>query len=329
MTESATATLPLIAIMIGDPAGIGPEVCVKALASGELAGLCRPLLIGDMGVVKRAAEVCGVTLALQPVTAPDEVVASHHTVAVLDPGGFDVSACPFGTSSVAAGEAVLNWIDMGMALGASGAVQGLVLGPLHSESIKATGRVTDIDDLQPAGTFMLRLSGPLRVVPLTEHLPLADAIARVTPEAVLKVIELLHVNLQRWGLPDPRIAVAGINPHAMFAQDRERVLPAVEQAQGQGIDVSGPISPDAVFRRTLEGHYDAVVSMYHDQGQIAVKTSSFAGACTVYLGLPHVMLNVPHGTAFDIAGTGVAQSKSMLAAIKMAANMASGNGILA
>jgi len=328
VTESATATLPLIAIMIGDPAGIGPEVCVKALASGELAGLCRPLLIGDMGVVKRAAEVCGVTLALQPVTTADEAVANHHAVAVLDPGGFAVSACPFGVASLTAGEAVLNWVELGATLGSSGRIAGLVMGPLHSESIKLTGRITDIDELQPAGTFMLRISGRLRVVPLTEHLPLADAIGLVTPDAVYKVIELLHDNLVRWGLPHPRIAVAGINPHAMFAQDREQLLPAVEQAQRQGIDVSGPISPDSVFRMTLEGQYDAVVSMYHDQGQIAVKTSSFIGACTVYLGLPYVMLNVPHGTAFDIAGTGVAQHQSMLAAIKMAANMASGNGVL-
>lgn len=327
MADSAARPLPLIATMIGDPAGIGPEVCVKALASGELAGICRPLLIGDLGVVKRAVRVCGVALSLQQITSLDTALESDQTIPVLDPGGFDVSTCPFGESSVAAGQAVLDWVEIGTTLGSAGRIQGLVMGPMHSESIKLTGRITDIDDLQPAGTFMLRISGSLRVVPLTEHVPLMSAIARVTPAAVREVIELLHRNLVNWGLPRPRIAVAGINPHAMFAQDREQVLPAVEQARRMGIDASGPISPDSVFRMALEGKYDAVVTMYHDQGQVAIKTSSFEGACTVYMGLPYVMLNVPHGTAFDIAGTGVAQHKSMLGAMGMAAKMATGGGL--
>ena len=319
--------VPLIAAMIGDPAGIGPEVCVKAIGSGELAGLCEPLLVGDFGVVQRAAAVSGVSLPLRKITALDNFEPGARSIQVLDTGDFEVSNCPFGVASAVSGAAVLDWIRIGSDLGADGRIQGLVMGPVDSASLKMTGRMPDIDALQPPDTFMFRITGALRVVPLSEHVPLRRAIELVTPELVLRVVRLLNDNLTRWGIAQPRIAVAGINPHAMFAEDRERIGPAIEEARALGIDAQGPLVPDAVFRQTIEGRYDAVVTMYHDQGQIAVKTVGFEGACTVYLGLPYVMLNVPHGSAFDIAGKGVAQHLSMLAAIKTAAGLASGRGI--
>ena len=320
-------SLPLIGVMIGDPAGIGPEVCVKAVASGELAGLCRPVLIGDIGVLRRAAQVSGVSLAFEPVTSPNQDVA-EGAVGVVDPGGFDVSSCPFGVASARSGDAVLEWIRTGEDLGKAGALQGLVMGPIDSASVKATGKISDMDALQPAHTFMLRMTGPLRVVPLTEHVPLSRAIELVNPDSVFSLVELLDATLKSWGFARPRIAVAGINPHAMFDEDQQKIAPAVALGRERGIDVSGPLVPDAVFRQTIEGKYDAVVTMFHDQGQIPVKTVGFAGACTVYIGLPYVMLNVPHGTAFDIAGKGVAQHLSMLSAMKTAARLASGQGIL-
>lgn len=319
-------SLPLIGVMIGDPAGIGPEVCVKAVASGELAGLCRPVLIGDIGVLRRAAQVSGVSLAFEPVTSPNQDVA-EGAVGVVDPGGFDVSSCPFGVASARSGDAVLEWIKTGDDLGKAGALQGLVMGPINSASVKATGKISDMDELQPAHTFMLRMTGPLRVVPLTEHVPLSRAIELVNPDSVFSLVELLDATLKSWGFARPRIAVAGINPHAMFDEDQQKIAPAVAFGRQRGIDVSGPLVPDAVFRQTIEGKYDAVVTMFHDQGQIPVKTVGFAGACTVYIGLPYVMLNVPHGTAFDIAGKGVAQHLSMLSAMKTAARLASGQGI--
>lgn len=319
--------LPVIAAMIGDPAGVGPEVAVKALASGGLDGLCRPFLIGDIGVVRRAAAACGVTMAVEHLASPGDAAAGEGRIRVLDPGGFEVSACPFGRASARSGAAVLEWIRVGSELGAGGAIQGLVMGPVDSESLKLTGRVPDIDMLQPDGTFMLRMTGTLRIVPLSEHVRLHEAIDLVTPERVLRVVRMVHDNLTRWGLPAPRIAVAGMHPHAMFPEDRERIAPAVESARALGIDARGPIGPDTVFRQALDGHYDAIVTMYHDQGQIVVKTVGFEGACTVYLGLPYVMLNVPHGSAFDIAGRGVAQHLSMLAAMKTAAGLAAGRGL--
>jgi len=320
------APLPLIATMIGDPAGIGPEVAVKAIASGELDRLCIPVLIGDLGVVKRAAEVSGVTRALQRIESVGDPGTQTDVIRVLDPGGFDVSSCAFGEPSAACGQAVLDWTRVATALGASGRIQGVIMGPKNSTSLKLAGSKAVAGTPAP-GTYMLRMSGALRVVPLTEHVRLTQALEMVTPENVLKVIRVLSDSLVKWGLPHPRIAVAGMNPHAMFDEDRERIVPAVDAARKLGIDASGPAVPDAVFRHALEGKYDAVVTMYHDQGQIAVKTAAFEGACTVHIGLPYIRVGVPHGTAFDIAGKGVARHRSMLNSMKTAAQLASGSGI--
>lgn len=315
--------LPLIGMMIGDPAGVGPEVCVRTASAPELAGLCRTVLIGDLGVVRRAADVCGLSSRFEQVIDPHQPLPVG-TVGVVEAGGFDVESCVYGQASMNSGHAVLRWMARGEELGRTGRLQGLVMGPVETASLKATGKIVEIDELQPTGTFMLRMSGKLRVVPLTEHVTLTEAIAMATPERILKVIEMAHATLRTWGFEKPRIAVAGINPHAMFPQDQERIGPAVEKALAQGIDVQGPLVPDAVFRQCIQGQWDVVVTMFHDQGQIAIKTVGFEGACTVYIGLPFVMLNVPHGTAYDIAGLGVAQHASMLSAVRTAALLASG-----
>lgn len=317
----------MIGMMIGDPAGIGPEVCVRAAATPELERVWRPVLIGDLGVVRRAAGVCGLDLRFEPVSDPSQQLPAGM-VGVVDPGGFEVERCQFGKASVDSGNAVLQWMARGEELGRAGSLQGLVMAPVETASIKATGKVKDIDELQPTGTFMLRMSGKLRVVPLSEHVPLIDAIAMATPQRIFQVIEMADAALRAWGFERPRVAVAGINPHAMFPQDEERVGPAVGKARARGIDAHGPLVPDAVFRQCMQGQWDVVVTMFHDQGQIPIKTVGFEGACTVYIGLPFVMLNVPHGTAYDIAGRGVAQHASMLAAVRTAALLATGQSLV-
>jgi 4-hydroxythreonine-4-phosphate dehydrogenase len=322
------AKLPIIATMIGDPAGVGPEVSVKAVASGELDGLCVPVLIGDLAVVRRAAEIGGVTRAIERIDAVECASPDSRAIQVLDPGGFDPASYEFGKPSATAGRAVLEWIRLGTDLGRSGRIQGLIMGPKNSASLKLAGSKTMIGMPAP-DTYMLRLSGPLRVVPLSDHVRLTQAVEMVTPENVLKVIRMLNENLIRWGLPQPRIAVAGINPHAMFDEDHERIGPAVAEARRLGIDATGPLVPDAVFRMAAAGKYDAVVTMYHDQGQIAVKTAAFDGACTVHIGLPYIRIGIPHGTAFDIAGKGIAKHQSALAAMRTAALLALGKGMFA
>ena len=320
-------TLPIVAASIGDPAGIGPEVCVKAIASGELAALCHPLLIGDVNAVKQAMAISKLSVPVTRVDTAEGAASVTSGIAVLDPGGLAPGSYSFGKSSVDSGNAVLEWISIGKDLGEKGRIQGMIMGPVDSDSIKMTGKVKDIDDLQPPDTWMLRISGALRAVPLTEHIRFRDILSTVTPENILRVVQLLDRNLRSWGLAKPRIAVAALNCHAMFEEDREIVKPAVDKAIALGIDARGPISPDSIFRMCIEGKHDAVVTMYHDQGQIAVKTAAFEGACTVYMGLSYVLLNVPHGSAFDIAGKGVAQHLSMLAAMKTAATLAGGRGL--
>lgn len=320
------SALPIVAATIGDPAGIGPEVCAKAAASAELREHCRVLLIGDADAVRQAMKTSGIEQPVHRVSSASDV--DQDGIHVLDPGGVKPGYYSFGKPSAAAGAAVLDWIQLGSELGARGEIQGMVMGPVDGESIKLSGRLNDLDELQPPGTYMLRISGALRVVPISEHIRLRDVIATVKTPRVLEVIRMLDANLRKWGLQRPRIAVAGLNPHALFEEDREEIAPAVQAARAEGIEASGPISPDSVFRMNLEGRYDAVVTMYHDQGQIAVKTAAFEGACTIYMGLPYVLLNVPHGSAFDIAGKGIAQHRSMLAALKTAAALAAGRGFL-
>ena len=187
--------LPVIGIMLGDPAGIGPEVCVRAAAAPDLADLCRPVLIGDLAVARRAADICRIGVSFKAVEDPAQELPVD-TIGVVDPGGFDAGNCHWGMASAASGNAVLQWMALGEELGRSGRLQGLVMGPVESASLKATGKVKDIDDLQPAGTFMLRMSGKLRVVPLTEHVTLTDAIAAATPQRILQVIQMADATLR-------------------------------------------------------------------------------------------------------------------------------------
>ncbi|HTW89154.1 MAG TPA: 4-hydroxythreonine-4-phosphate dehydrogenase PdxA [Candidatus Binataceae bacterium] len=319
---------PIIAAMIGDPAGIGPEVCAKAVATGEPQKLCRPVLIGDARAIASAIERSALSLGLQVVRTLEEARFDERAAVVLDPGDLRPGEYVTGQPSAAGGRAVVRWIRLADQLAQAHAIDGWIMGPVDSTSLKLANEIESIDDLQPPGTWMFRISGPLRVVPITEHIRLRDVPGTVTRAAVFDLIRLVDETLRRWGIAEPRIGVAGLNPHAMFEEDAERIAPAVSDAQQSGINCKGPISPDSIFRQGLDGHFDAIVSMYHDQGQIALKSAAFEGACTIYMGLHFVRLSVPHGTAMDIAGQGKAQHLSMLAAMKTAALLAAGGGFL-
>lgn len=322
------AKLPIIAVMIGDPAGIGPEVALKAAVDSELDGVCRPLLIGDIDSIRAAAELAAPSTDFVVLREFDDTVFASKKTVVLDPGGLSPLDYETGRPSAAAGSSVVKWVDLADKLAADGLLDGWIMGPVDSTSLKLAKAVESIDELQPKGTFMFRMSGRLRVVPLTEHIPLRDVPSTVTRESVLTLIRLVDRTLRKWGIQKPRIGVAGLNPHAMFEEDAAEVRPAVEDARALNIDVDGPIAPDSVFRHGLEGRYDTIVSMYHDQGQIALKSAAFEGACTVCLGVPYVRATVPHGTAMDIAGRNIAQHQSMLAAFRTAAALATGRGFL-
>ena len=317
--------MPRIGVMIGDPGGIGPEVCVRALASGRPQQHGQIVLIGSAEVLRRAVTVTGVDRPVTVVSSADEATAG---IAVIDPGAEAGAVFEFGKPSVQSGRAAKAWIDCAERLSRDSALDGWIMAPVDTASMRMAGVLHDLDDLQPEDTFMFRMSGPLRVVPIAEHLPIRKVAESVTVERIAHVARLVHDHLVKWGLAAPRLAVAALNPHGMFEEDRGIIAPAVAALRDEGLDVSGPISPDAVFRQCVEGRYDAVVSMYHDQGQIALKTAAFAGACTVYLGLPYVQMSVPHGSAFDIAGQGIAQPDSMIAAMITALSLAGGVAFL-
>lgn len=317
---------PVVATVIGDPCGIGPEVVLKALADGQGQCDARPLLIGSLAALEKTRAACGIDIALRAVTAIGAARFEPGVIDVLDAFALDPSNIVFGQASAACGEAVLHWLDTAERLGRAGAVQATIMAPIDSTALRLTGKLEDLDDLQPAGSWLLRVSGGLRVVPIAEHVLMRDVPATVTQASVLTLLRVLAGTLERFGLRRPRIAVAGLNPHAMGPEEREQIGPAIAQARADGIDARGPVSPDAVFRQCIEGRHDAVVSMYHDQGQIAVKTAVFEGACSIYIGLPYVHLSIPHGSAYDIAGKGIAQHQSMLAALRTAASLAAGHG---
>jgi 4-hydroxy-L-threonine phosphate dehydrogenase PdxA len=321
--------VPIIAAMIGDPAGIGPEVAVKAIASGELQGRCQPLLIGNIASITAAAKRAALDLKFAVVDTVDDIAPVHGKTIVLDPGDLDEASYRMGEPSARAGEAVMNWISLADRLAGEGRLDGWIMGPIDTTSLKLAGVNNSVDGLQPPGTFMFRMSGQLRVVPLTEHIRMRDVPSTVTQQSVSDLIRLVDRTLHRWGVTSPRIGVAGLNPHAMFEEDVHEIAPAVELTRAEGINAEGPVSPDSIFRHGLDGHYDAIVSMYHDQGQIALKSAAFEGACTIYIGVPYVRVTVPHGSAMDIAGKNIAQHFSMLSAFRSAAALSAGRGFLA
>jgi 4-hydroxythreonine-4-phosphate dehydrogenase len=316
-----------LAAPIGDPSGIGPEVCVKALATGEPQARSRVLLVGSLETIGEAARACGADVRFRKIASVDEVEANNGAIPVFDPGNLARSDYSVGEASGAGGRASFEWLRLTLDLAEAGAIDACVIGPINRQAFRLAGIFGATDEMHPPDTYQFRVNGPLRIVPITEHIKLRDVPATVTKSAVLRLIVLMDERLRRWGFAAPRLGVAGLNPHCAGEEDAEQIEPAVEEAKQRGIDATGPVSPDAVFRQAAEGRFDAVVSMYHDQGQIAIKTSAFAGACTIFVGLPYVRIGVPHGTAYEIAGTGRAQHLTMLAAMNTAAALASGSGL--
>jgi len=317
MTEA-----PIVAATIGDPCGIGPEVLIKALADG--AAPERILLVGDCGVVEQAIELAGAGFSARPVKNVAQARFAPDCLDVLDPGTLDPRAVTPGKPSAGCGRAVVEWWDIVSELATSGEVAAGVKGTVSSEAIALGGAVPRTTE-HP--TYLFLVTGEsLRVVHLTDHLPLSDALKCVTESSVGELLMLTQASLVKWGLPRPRIAVAGVNPHARGREEQEAIVPAVNRARALGIDAIGPVAPDSVFRMCLEGQFDCVVAHYHDQGHIAIKTWKFDGNCALNLGSPFLRLSVPHGPAYDIAGRGIADHRSMAEALRTAAALAAGRG---
>lgn len=328
------ASRPLIAITTGDPAGIGPEVVLKALGHPAVYAQCRPLVVGDVRALRRAlAWLPCPDLTLRVVSRPDEGAYVAGTVDVLDLHDVDPADCPVGEVSAAGGRAAVDAVFRACDLAMAGDVDAMATAPLNKAAMNLAGfhfaGHTELLTERTGATrvSMLLIGEGLRVVHVSTHVSLAEAIRRVTPERVEAVIDIAAEACAALGIVAPRIAIAGLNPHAgeggLFGNEEERFIrPAIEAARQRGLNVSDPQPPDTVFLRAKKGEFDIVVAMYHDQGHIPMKLLAFDSGVNVSVGLPIVRTSVDHGTAFDIAGTGKASEASMLAAIEVAVQMA-------
>jgi len=327
-------TRPIIAITMGDPAGVGPEVTAKALAVEQVWACCRPLVVGDAGVLERAIALAAAPLSPRPIADVTQARFDPAAPDVLDLHNVDPATLQPGRVSAAAGRAAVDYIERAVELAQAGRVDGIATGPINKAALQAVG-VPHIGHTELLAaltgeervTTMLATTG-LRVVHVTRHAPLREVATLITRERVLETIRLTHTGLQEMGVSAPRLAVAALNPHAgdeglLGSEEIEAIGPAVEAARAEGINAHGPIPADSVFFRAIRGEFDAVVAMYHDQGHIPIKTHGFERSVTVTLGLPIVRTSVDHGTAFDIAWQGVASAESMVEAIRLAAQMAS------
>ena len=327
---------------MGDPCGIGPEIVARAFASGTLGPA---LVVGDVAVMRRAVAQCGLMLPVATLQAPEDAwqappdclpvwAAPGLTVAAQGP----LASLPMGQVHAQAGAAAARCIEAGADLAQAGRVAALVTAPIHKEALAAAGvrfpGHTELLQARAGGmpVRMMLANDELRVVLVTIHMSLRRALDALDFDAVLSTIRISHQAAQAWGLAAPRIAVAGLNPHAgeggLFGDEEQRfIAPAVRAAQAEGINASGPFAPDTVFMRARHaaghpGEFDLVVAMTHDHGLIPVKYLGVETGVNVSLGLPYVRTSPDHGTAFDIAGSGRADARSLLAAVVMARSLA-------
>lgn len=325
---------PIIAVTMGDPCGIGPEVIVKGLVKSELYRLCRPFVIGNADWISQAAGRFSPRLSIRPIRTLSEARFKEGELEVLDPGQEIFSQLQYGMPHPSAPAAALGAITLAAQMALRDEIDGITTAPINKEQMKTIGfafpgHTEFLADIAKTDRFgMMMVGGGLRIMLATIHLPLKEAIAQTRKAPLLEMIRLTAAGLQRdFGFQSPRVAVAALNPHAgergLFGdQEREEVLPAVEMARAEGLNISGPYSADTLFYQLKQGKFDAVVALYHDQALIPIKLLAFGEAVNVTVGLPFIRTSVDHGTAYDIAGKGIADPGSLCAALTLAAEMA-------
>jgi len=334
MLEERMVKKPLIAITMGDPCGIGPEIIAGALADAAVWAAAVPLVLGDRRVMERAIKLAGYGQRLRTVAEdkiPQEVAAGEICLLELSRlSGVDML---YGKPAAASGAAVFSYITAGARLCMTGKTAAMATAPINKAVLNLAGHnypghTELLAELTGANEFVMMLAGSrLRVALVTIHEPLASVPQLVTFDKVLSTIVTTYQGINRYFVPQPKIAVLSLNPHAgeggMFGDHEARIIaPAIEAAREKGIDASGPHSADTLFYFAAKGCYDAVVCMYHDQGLIPLKLLHFDDGVNITLGLPIVRTSVDHGTAYNLAGSGTASAASMKAAILTAAGMA-------
>ncbi len=324
---------PVIGITMGDAAGVGPEIIMKALTHRSVYEQCRPLVIGDTARLRDAGRRAGVTLEVRSIERPADAAFRYGVVDCIDLGLIPADL-PYGQLSPIAGDAAYQYIARTVELTSAGELDAICTAPLNKEALHAGGHkfpghtemlahLTGVEEVS-----MMLVAPNLRVIHVTTHIGLLDAIRRIEPGLVQRTIERAHATLVRAGIDNPRIGVCGINPHAgengLFGhgEEEEKIIPAVKVLQARGWRVEGPLPADTLFFRAGRGDFDVVVAMYHDQGHGPVKVMGLEAGVNVTVGLPVIRTSVDHGTAFDIAGKGIADERSMLEAFRQACELA-------
>ncbi|WP_436371243.1 4-hydroxythreonine-4-phosphate dehydrogenase PdxA [Cytobacillus sp. BC1816] len=328
-------TKPVVGITMGDAAGVGPEIILKSLAESEMYEISNPLVIGDRKILERAKSFVESGLVIEAVKADqlNEIPYKHGVVHCLD---LDLlpEDLPIGQVSPAAGDAAFQYLAKAIEMAKENSIDAICTAPLNKEALQKGGHMypghTEIlADLTNTKDYSMMLSAPnLRVIHVTTHVGIIDAVKMINPERVYHVLKLAHDTLKKAGIESPKIAVCGINPHAGenglfgYGEEEEKVIPGVEKAQAEGINAVGPLPADTLFFRAVRGDFDIVVAMYHDQGHGPVKVLGLDAGVNITVGLPIIRTSVDHGTAFDIAGKGIADEKSLMEAMRQAVELA-------
>lgn len=323
---------------MGDAAGVGPEIILKSLADAEMYEISNPLVIGDKKILERAKSFVNSGLVIEAVSAEQlrEIPYKHGVVHCLD---LDLlpEDLPIGQVSPEAGNAAFQYLAKAIEMAKENRIDAICTAPLNKEALQKGGHMypghTEIlADLTDTKDYSMMLSAPnLRVIHVTTHVGIIDAVKMINPERVYHVLNLAHDTLKKAGIESPKIAVCGINPHAGenglfgYGEEEEKVVPGVEKAQAEGINAIGPLPADTLFFRAVRGDFDIVVAMYHDQGHGPVKVLGLDAGVNITVGLPIIRTSVDHGTAFDIAGKGIADEKSLMEAMRQAVELAPKN----
>jgi len=337
---------PVIGITMGDAAGIGPEIIAKALSLMEIYEICRPVVIGDANVMREGIKVAHVQLKINSIKEVSDARFEYGMIDVLDLKNIKINELKMGKPQAMAGKASVEYIERAVELALRGEIHAIATAPISKEAInmagyKYAGHTELLAHLTGTKNYaMMLIAGPLRVIHVTTHISISEVPKMIKKERVLKTIRLAYDVMRRLGFSNPRIAVAGLNPHCgeggLFGREEvEEITPAVESARKMGLNVVGPLPADTVFVRARGGEFDIVVAMYHDQGHIPIKMLGLewdeakrrwvsVGGVNVTVGLPIIRTSVDHGTAYGKAGRreGTANPQSLIESIKMAAKLA-------
>ena len=324
---------PLLAISMGDPAGIGAEIIIKAFTDNDLTRSARPFVIGSIECLELAKNQTGISIEVRKVTSINEILDEKNVIQVLEPHPFYANELVMGHVSVACGKAAVEYFECAVRYCLSGEVSGVVTCPINKEAIHAAGFIGDIGHQEILArmanaslTATMLMTTGLKVAHLSTHKSLAQAVQYVRTPVIIEKLKLTEASLRQWGIKNPKVAVAALNPHGgegglLGREEIEEIAPAVEACQKDGLDVVGPYPADSVFYRAIGGEFDAVLALYHDQGHIAIKVHNFNDSITATMGIPFVRTSVDHGTAFDIAGLNKADAKGLAQALNAAIDM--------